>query len=250
MPGAWTSLNLTMGLFWIRPDTFVNLDATNRTFLNLKLPASGLNAEFYRSTIAAISTKHASFVELSHTAWLIAQKGPEPPLPPENSYWMVGAYWSESDPQDQTERFLKEGIWENGYKDKFLEDVRSICTGDRIAIKSTFTRRRICRLNQKGRQSRAWKLRRSGRSLLTGTTAHRRSRMGYHIYSERMVFLYRPTNDMEASAWRRSGAAVDRICLRGQGTGLRMVLPEVVAGERDDRNVQHRGYHCLRCVSG
>lgn len=145
-----TSLNLTMGLFWIRPDTFVNLDATNRKFLNLKLPASGLNAEFYRSTVASVSAKHESFVELSHTAWLKAQEGPEPELPPENSYWMVGAYWSESDPQDQTDRFLKEGIWENGYKDKFLDEVRSIRTGDRIAIKSTYTRKKGLPFESKG----------------------------------------------------------------------------------------------------
>lgn len=145
-----TSLNLTMGLFWIRPDTFVNLDATNRKFLNLKLPASGLNAKFYRSTIASVSAKYGSFVELSHTAWLKAQDGAETDLPPENNYWLVGAYWSESDPQDQTERFLKEGVWENGYKDKFLDEVRSIQTGDRIAIKSTFTRKKALPFESKG----------------------------------------------------------------------------------------------------
>jgi len=145
-----TSTNLTMGLFWIRPDTFVNLDATNRKFLNLRLPASGLSAEFYRSTIAAVSAKHESFLELSHTAWMKVQEGREPELPAENSYWMVGAYWSDSDPQDQTARFLKEGIWENGYRDKFLDEVRSIRTGDRIAIKSTFTRKKDLPFDSKG----------------------------------------------------------------------------------------------------
>jgi hypothetical protein len=26
-------------------------------------------------------------------------------------YWMVGVYWEDRDPQDQTDRFLAEGIW-------------------------------------------------------------------------------------------------------------------------------------------
>ncbi|MGA9472803.1 MAG: hypothetical protein WBV36_10085 [Terriglobales bacterium] len=41
-----TNLNLTMGLFWIQPDTFVNLDQTNRQFLKIKLPKKGLTAKF------------------------------------------------------------------------------------------------------------------------------------------------------------------------------------------------------------
>jgi 5-methylcytosine-specific restriction protein B len=36
-----TSTNLTMGLFWIRPETFLNLDQTNRAFLKLELPPKG-----------------------------------------------------------------------------------------------------------------------------------------------------------------------------------------------------------------
>ena len=46
--------------------------------------------------------------------------------------WFVGANWG----KDQTPRFLREGIWENGHKDKFQDLVRSMRRGDRIAIKS------------------------------------------------------------------------------------------------------------------
>ena len=53
--------------------------------------------------------------------------------------WFVGAFHGKHG--DQIERFLKEGIWENGYKDKYLDQVRSIAPGDRIAIKATYTRR-------------------------------------------------------------------------------------------------------------
>ncbi len=38
-------------------------------------------------------------------------------------------------------RFLAEGIWENGYEDKHLDVVRSMRPGDRIAIKSSYTRK-------------------------------------------------------------------------------------------------------------
>ena len=35
--------------------------------------------------------------------------------------WFVGAFYDGKN--DQTDRFLKEGIWENGYDDKYLEVV-------------------------------------------------------------------------------------------------------------------------------
>lgn len=54
------------------------------------------------------------------------------------SYWFVGATWEGND--DQTPRFLSEGIWENGYDDRYLDLVRSMRPGDRIAIKSRYTR--------------------------------------------------------------------------------------------------------------
>ena len=53
--------------------------------------------------------------------------------------WFVGAVIGEYG--DQTERFLEEGIWEHGHKDKHLDQVRSMRLGDRIAIKSWYTRK-------------------------------------------------------------------------------------------------------------
>lgn len=53
--------------------------------------------------------------------------------------WFVGATYDRTD--DQTPRFLREGIWENGYQDKYLDAVKSIQVGDRIAIKSSYTRK-------------------------------------------------------------------------------------------------------------
>ena len=53
--------------------------------------------------------------------------------------WFVGASYGGTD--DQMPRFLSERLWENGYDDKYLDVVRSMRTGDRIAIKSSYTRK-------------------------------------------------------------------------------------------------------------
>ena len=63
------NINLTMGLFWISPYTFLNLDETNRTHLGIKLPADGLSAKFYAETIKQLNTKKKSFPEISLEAW-------------------------------------------------------------------------------------------------------------------------------------------------------------------------------------
>jgi 5-methylcytosine-specific restriction protein B len=133
-----TNLNLTMGLFWIRPDVFLNLDQTNRQYLKLKLPASGLSATYYRDTIRAVLAKEKSLPELSLKAWVAVKKKPEP-QPPEAQVWLVGAFWSDNEPPDQTQRFLDEGIWQNGYEDRYLDEVRSMHVGDKIAIKAAST---------------------------------------------------------------------------------------------------------------
>ena len=57
-----------------------------------------------------------------------------------DKYYVVGAYWDNSDPQDQTEKFLKEGIWLNGYEDKFIKEVNAVPEGSNIAIKASFVR--------------------------------------------------------------------------------------------------------------
>jgi 5-methylcytosine-specific restriction protein B len=63
--------------------------------------------------------------------------------------WFVGAAYERTD--DQTPRFLAEGIWENGYDDKYLDLVRSMRPGDRIAIKSSYTRKHGLPFDNRGR---------------------------------------------------------------------------------------------------
>ena len=135
-------INLTMGLFWIRPNDFLSLDGTNRDFLKIKLPAKGLNSEYYFNVLKKVKAENDSIPELSYQAYqargeenLLKENLPDPE---ENNYWLVGAYW---DGEDQTERFMEESIWQNGYEEKFSNEVKSMKPGDKIAIKSSTTQK-------------------------------------------------------------------------------------------------------------
>lgn len=64
-----TNVNLTMGLFWTSSYTFLSLDSTNCRHLKIKIPAKGLSAKFYVSTISQIVALKKSFPEISLEAW-------------------------------------------------------------------------------------------------------------------------------------------------------------------------------------
>jgi len=144
-----TNVNLTMGLFWIRPKTFLSLDSTMRDNLGIKLPSQGLSFQYYRGILEQVQKAvKQDLPHLSHAAWVALKEGgrPDPHLvstlpKTDTDYWLVGAYWESEDPPDQAERFLAEGIWENGYKDRYLDLVKAMKVGDKIAIKSTTTQK-------------------------------------------------------------------------------------------------------------
>lgn len=54
----------------------------------------------------------------------------------QKKYYLVGAYWHDNTPTDQTERFVENNIWVNGYDDKFLDKVKNVSEGSFVAIKS------------------------------------------------------------------------------------------------------------------
>ena len=66
------STNFTMGLSWIRPDTFLNLDQTNRNYLDIKLPSKGLSADFYIKNVKEVMGRGESLTDIS------AQRGYRP----------------------------------------------------------------------------------------------------------------------------------------------------------------------------
>ena len=67
--------------------------------------------------------------------------GPSMAIVNERPYWFVGADLTDG---DQTDRFLRDGIWEVDFEPghRYTDKINSMQPGDRIAIKSSFRRRR------------------------------------------------------------------------------------------------------------
>ena len=60
---------------------------------------------------------------------------------PDRQFWFAGAIWNGN--EDQTDRFLAEGIWQTNkeHDERTRQLVLEMCPGDRIAIKSTFVQK-------------------------------------------------------------------------------------------------------------
>jgi 5-methylcytosine-specific restriction protein B len=79
------------------------------------------------------------------------QEAPKDDIVPAGvNHWFVGASWAGD---DQTERFLKEGVWQNDHEDKFSKLVRQMKPGDMIAIKASFTRKNDVPFENYGRSA-------------------------------------------------------------------------------------------------
>ena len=88
-------------------------------------------------------------LEAQSVLFAVAGGGGAAPKPADDRpCWFVGASW---DTGDQTDRFVQEGIWQNGYEDRFLERVKSIEPGDRIAIKATYVKKQDLPFDNKGK---------------------------------------------------------------------------------------------------
>ncbi|AQQ69946.1 5-methylcytosine-specific restriction enzyme B [Limihaloglobus sulfuriphilus] len=150
-----TGWNLTMGLFWTRPQHFVNLDTPNQEYIFSRLTPEGKKSKWEKQLKTGKGYLELrdlllerfkdsdfpahSFPELSYKAWIAKTENPEPQPSYDRPYWFVGAV---IDNQDFTDKFVNEGIWRHGFNEgSNIDKVYSIQAGDRIAIKSTYTRK-------------------------------------------------------------------------------------------------------------
>jgi 5-methylcytosine-specific restriction protein B len=62
--------------------------------------------------------------------------------------WFVGASYGGNN--DQSQIFIDQGIWINGYIDRYLDAVKSIQPGERIAIKAAYTRKHDLPFDNRG----------------------------------------------------------------------------------------------------
>lgn len=67
--------------------------------------------------------------------------------------WYVGTTGNDENGQwrDFSDEYIDNGIWVNGWDDKFIDVVKSIAVGDRIAIKSTFTQKKSLPFDNHGK---------------------------------------------------------------------------------------------------
>lgn len=56
-------------------------------------------------------------------------------------YYCAGFTWNNGK-DSQLKRFIKDGIWENGYDDKHVEAIKKVAVGSEIAAKTSFTRKK------------------------------------------------------------------------------------------------------------
>lgn len=101
--------------------------------------------DFYQSEIKKLWTKEAP-TDTKNVAG-VAELHVEYRERGDIAFWLLGAYW---DGNDRTDTFLREGRWENGYKDHFLERVKAVRAGDRVALKSTYTRKHNLPFDNRG----------------------------------------------------------------------------------------------------
>ena len=139
--------NITMGLYWIAPFSFLNLDSVNQNFIvnnseivnNIEVNGlfkKMINGNEYLQLIKSCedyfkkeNSKYRSFPELSLAAWKYSQNKV-------NKCWLVGASWGRV---NKTDEFIENEIWQNGYDDKYLDEVKHVKVGDKIVIKTTYT---------------------------------------------------------------------------------------------------------------
>lgn len=139
--------NITMGLYWIAPFSFLNLDSVNQNFIvnnseivnNIEVDGlfkKMINGNEYLQLIESCedyfkkeNSKYCSFPELSLAAWKYSQNKV-------NKCWLVGASWGRV---NKTDEFIENEIWQNGYDDKYLDEVKHVKVGDKIVIKTTYT---------------------------------------------------------------------------------------------------------------
>ncbi len=143
-------------------------------------------------------------LEAQSVLWGVAQG-----VARERPCWFVGAAFDGW--KDQTERFLREGVWENGYADRYLDRVKSIETGDRIAIKSTYTRKRGLPFDNRGKSTPTMAIKATGvvtqnmgdgRNLRVDWTPVEPPREWYFFVYMRT--LWKVTRDSGALPWARN----------------------------------------------
>lgn len=116
------SWNITMGLYWIRPFTFINLDARNRKLLEnnqsrfkpeldviklLKKMLSGENYLVLSKKVKEIMTEYPEFPDLSFDAWEKSNEDSEAFYGESKDFWPSHAEYDPKLSKDDWQKFLQ-----------------------------------------------------------------------------------------------------------------------------------------------
>lgn len=148
--------NITMGLYWIRPNKYISLDSRNRDYL----PTLGIDVfkenqidsshyvkllKTIQESIENNSIKEKNIPEISYNAW-ITNHNDTPKTETNVNYWLLGHSFGSNVPQ--FDRFINEGIWEARFDEnkpvdqRQLNLIRQIKVGDVLMLKSTAVKQR------------------------------------------------------------------------------------------------------------
>ncbi len=146
--------------------------------------------------------------------------------------WFVGASFGD---KDQTEGFIQDGIWECGPVEKYRDLLASIRPGDRIAIKSSFTRKNKNELpfDNRGEYVSVMRIKATGivvdnlgggRSLLVDWTPINPPREWYFSTSQKTIWRVPPDKQ-----WQR---ALIRFTFHGEEQDINHFLRDPYWGDR------------------
>ena len=200
------NVNLSMGLFWIRPNVFLNLDGTSRDYLKISAK-SHRSADSYKETIHQVRDSHGrSFLELSLDAYKATQDtdtASPKQLPSGDNYWFVGAVWGGD--QDKTALFVEKGVWVNGYTDgKYADLIKEMQVGEKIAIKSVGTQKKNLPFDASGKTISKMYIKARG-TIVKNYDDGRTVEVEWEpeFRAERVVLLYLSEDGLAAKAGRR-----------------------------------------------
>jgi 5-methylcytosine-specific restriction protein B len=204
------NFKLTIGLFWIQPERFVSLKRALQDHAGLDVKRANLNARTYIETLRLLQNRATPFPQLAYEAWL-AERAPsdknEDAVQSEETedlavepgnvpvFWFVGANWRG---EDQAERFIAQGIWENGQGDRFIDQVKAMRPGEKIAIKAAYTRKHDLPFPSSGKFASVMSLKAIGtiaanpgdgrRIQVTWSKVHRPAREWYFYTNQQAVW--------------------------------------------------------------
>ncbi|WP_234786854.1 winged helix-turn-helix domain-containing protein [Mycolicibacterium monacense] len=145
------------------------------------------------------------------------------------SYWFVGAFFTDEDHHegpvgDQTDRFVAEGLWENGNKGKYQDQVKAMKPGDHIAIKAAFTRKHDLPFASKGHPVSVMAIKATGTITENAGDGYKGDRrMGSTGTRAGVVFLHESADRLARQADRLEDQEPHRFRLQRRRTRLRRV---------------------------